>query len=231
MLFPRGLIVSCQALQGNPLRDSDILAHMAKAAELGGAKAIRANGVADISAMRKLLTVPIIGINKLVDDTGRTVITPTFESAKAVVEAGADIIALDATFQPSTLREETQGLIRRIHDELGKPVMADISTADEAEHACKIGADLVSTTLAGYLPGHHFEESERYVPNFALLEEILSRPGVTCPVVGEGRFWRVEDMRKALEMGVHALVVGKAITNPMAITTYFTSGISGIEGV
>ncbi len=231
MLFPRGLIVSCQALQGNPLRDSDILAHMAKAAELGGAKAIRANGVADISAMRKLLTVPIIGINKLVDDTGRTVITPTFESAKAVVEAGADIIALDATFQPSTLREDTPCLIKRIHDELGKPVMADISTADEAEHACEIGADLVSTTLAGYLPGRHFEESERYVPNFALLEEILSRPGVTCPVVGEGRFWRVEDMRKALEMGVHALVVGKAITNPMAITTYFTSGISGIEGV
>ena len=231
MLFPRGLIVSCQALQGNPLRDSEILAHMAKAAELGGAKAIRANGVADISAMRKLLSVPIIGINKLVDDTGRTVITPTFESAKAVVDAGADIIALDATFQPSTLREDTQELIRRIHDELGKSVMADISTADEAEHACGIGADLVSTTLAGYLPGRHFEESERYVPNFALLEEILARPGVTCPVVGEGRFWRVEDMRKALKMGVHALVVSKAITNPMAITTYFTSGISDIEGV
>ncbi|MBR4236689.1 MAG: N-acetylmannosamine-6-phosphate 2-epimerase [Clostridia bacterium] len=231
MLFPRGLIVSCQALAGNPLRDSDILAHMAKAAELGGARAIRANGVSDISAMRRLLDVPIIGINKMTDDTGRTVITPTFESARAVVEAGADIIALDATFQTSTLREDTKTLIGRIHAELGKPVMADISTADEAEHACAIGADLVSTTLAGYLPNHHFPEEERYVPDFPLIKEILSRRGVTCPVVGEGRFWRVEDMRRGLEMGLHAIVVGKAITNPMAITAYYTHGLQGLMEV
>ena len=228
MLFPRGLIVSCQALEGNPLRDSDILAHMAKAAELGGAKAIRANGTADISAMRKLLTVPIIGINKMQDDTGRTVITPTYESARAVAMVGADIIALDATFQFSSLREDTQTLIERIHNELGKLVMADISTADEAEHACEIGADLVSTTLAGYQPNHHFPEEERYVPDFGLLDDILSRPRVTRPVVGEGRFWRVEDMEKAFRMGVHAIVVGKAITNPMAITTYFANGIKAV---
>lgn len=224
-IFPGGLVVSSQALEGNPLRDSERLAHMAKAAELGGASAIRANGVEDITAMRRLLTIPIIGINKQKDGTGRTVITPTFESAKAVVEAGADVIALDATFCESDIREDVETTIRRIHEELHVPVMADISNAEEAARAAQMGADLVSTTLAGYVPGALYVPEEKYVPNFALIESILSDPRVTCPVVGEGRFWRPEDLQKGLEMGLYAVVIGKAITNPMAITEYFMTAV------
>ena len=223
--LPKGLIVSCQALEGNPLRDSVILAHMAKAAELGGASAIRANGVEDISAMRALLTVPIIGINKTKDETGRVVITPTFESARQVVRAGADIVARDATFCESNIREDVQTTIERIHRELGVPVMADISCREEAVRAAQWGADLVSTTLAGYMPDRHFVPEETYIPNFDLIKSILSDPRVTCPVVGEGRFWTPADLKKGLEMGLRAVVIGKAITNPMAITRYFMQAV------
>lgn len=224
-IFPGGLVVSCQALAGNPLRDSERLAYMAKAAELGGASAIRANGVEDITAMRKLLTIPIIGINKQHDATGRVVITPTFESARQVVEAGADAIALDATFCESNIREDVQTTIRRIHEELKVPVMADISNAEEAARAAAWGADLVSTTLAGYMPNASYAPEEKYIPNFPLIESILKDPRVTCPVVGEGRFWNPDDLQKALEMGLYAVVIGKAITNPMAITEYFSAAV------
>ena len=223
--FNKGLIVSCQALEGNPLRDTYVLARLAKAAEIGGAVAIRANGVEDITEMRKLLTVPIIGINKQKDATGRTVITPTFESAKRVCEAGADVIALDMTFQESDIREEPGKTVERIHAELGIPVMADISTVEEAVAACEAGADLISTTLAGYLPGKEYAPNEKYIPNYPLIEAILSNDKITVPCIGEGRFWTPEALQKGLSMGLYGVVIGKAITNAMAITQYFTAGL------
>ena len=221
--FNRGLVVSCQALAGNPLRDTYVLARLAKAAEIGGAVAIRANGVEDITEMKKLLTVPIIGINKQKDSTGRTVITPTFESAREVYEAGAGVIALDMTFQESDIREDPKETVRQIHEKLGIPVMADISTVEEAIAACEAGVDLVSTTLAGYLPGKEYAPHEKYIPNYALIEEILKNGKVTAPCIGEGRFWTPEALQKGLSMGLYGVVIGKAITNAMAITQYFTA--------
>lgn len=224
-IFPGGLIVSCQALEGNPLRDSERLAYMAKAAELGGASAIRANGVEDIAAMHRLLTIPIIGINKQKDATGRITITPTFESARQVVEAGASAIAIDCTFYASPIREDISTTIRRIHNELNVPVMADISSVEEAAHACAMGVEMISTTLTGYMPNAGYKPEEKYKPNFELIESILNDSRVTCPVVGEGRFWRLEDVQKGLEMGLYAVVIGKAITNPMAITEYYSTAV------
>ncbi len=220
MEFPKGLIVSAQALEGNPFRTSEGLALMAHSAELGGANALRANGAEDISAMRKRVTLPIIGIDKRTDGSGRTVITPDFEGAKRVVEAGANIIALDCTFYPSDIKEDTPTLIKRLHEELGVLVMADISTLEEAVNAAEMGVDAVSTTLAGYVPGALHNDSELYTPNFKLISDIASKKlGVT--LVAEGRFWTPADVKKAYELGADAVVIGKAITNPMAITKYF----------
>lgn len=222
--FKKGLIVSSQAREGNPFyQDAEGLAKLAYAAELGGAVALRADGVKEISAMKKLVSIPIIGINKQYDSTGRIVITPTFESAKEVYEAGADLIAMDMTFQESDIREDIGETVRRIHEELGIPVMADIACAEEAVRAAKLGADLVSTTLAGYLPGKEFAPNEKYVPNFELIESILKDERITCPVIGEGRFWTPEALKKGIDMGLYGVVIGKAITNPMAITEYFVS--------
>jgi len=222
--FPTGLIVSAQALDGNPFRNSEALALMAEAAELGGAVAIRANGVEDISAMRKRVTIPIIGIDKRKDSSGRTIITPDFEGAQRIYEAGASIIALDATFYPSDITENRKELIKRIHEELGIPVMADISTFEEARCAAEMGVDAVSTTLAGYVPGALHSDDELYVPDFSLLSEIVSAK-LPCKVVAEGRVWSGEDLKEAFNIGADAVVIGKAITNPMAITRYYNSFI------
>ena len=222
--FPTGLIVSAQALEGNPFRNSQALALMAESAAIGGASAIRANGVEDISAMRERISIPIIGIDKRCDSTGRTVITPDFEGAKKIYEAGADIIALDATFYPSDIAEDREELIRRIHEELGIPVMADISTFEEAVNAAKMGVDAISTTLAGYVPGALHSDDELYVPDFTLLSQIVSA-NLPCKIVAEGRIWGHEDIREAFNIGADAVVIGKAITNPIAITRYYNSFI------
>lgn len=229
MNFPTGLIVSAQALEGNPFRNSEALALMAEAAALGGAVAIRANGVEDIAAMRRRISIPIIGIDKRRDSNGRMVITPDFEGAKKIFEAGANIIALDATFYPSSISEDRHTLIKRIHEELGALVMADISTLDEAIHAAEMGADAVSTTLAGYVPGALYAKDELYVPDFTLLSEIAAAK-LPCKVVAEGRVWGGEDLKEAFHIGADAVVIGKAITNPMAITRYYTSFVPSKDG-
>lgn len=224
MKFPTGLIVSAQALEGNPFRNSEALALMAESAMLGGASAIRANGTEDITAMRKRVSIPIIGIDKRKDSSGRTVITPDFEGAKRIFESGANIIALDATFYPSDITENRKELIKRIHEELGALVMADISTFEEAVSAAEMGADAVSTTLAGYVPGALHTKEELYIPDFTLLSKIVNEK-LPCKVVAEGRIWGGDSLKEAFNIGADAVVIGKAITNPMAITRYYNSFI------
>ena len=223
-MFPKGLIVSAQALEGNPFRNSEYLSVMAEAAVLGGAVAIRANGVDDIREMRKRISVPIIGIDKKKDSTGRTVITPDFEGARRIAEVGATIIALDVTDYPSDIAEDRKTLIDRIHNELGLMVMADISTAGEAKKAADMGVDAVSTTLAGYVPGALHTAEELYTPNFELVKAIAAM-NLPCSLVVEGRLWERDDLKRVFALGADAVVIGKAITNPMAITRYFLSGV------
>ena len=54
------LIVSCQALEDEPLHSSYIMSKMALAAKMGGAKGIRANSVEDIRAIKKEVEEMII---------------------------------------------------------------------------------------------------------------------------------------------------------------------------
>ena len=135
--IPKGLIVSSQALDGNPMKDPKMLAAMAKAAELGGAVSIRANGADNIAEMKKLLTVPIIGLNKIADRDGTIIITPDFARAEEIASVGADIIALDATLRKSPIKQDTRELIKQIHDRLHLPVLADVSNAREAAFAAE----------------------------------------------------------------------------------------------
>ena len=126
---------------------------MARAAEAGGAAAIRANGAADVAAIRAVTSLPLIGLNKL-GDPGGVYITPTFASAVGIVEAGADLVALDGTLRPRPDGALLADQIARIHDELGVPVLADVDTLEAGLAAREAGADLVATTLSGYTNGH-----------------------------------------------------------------------------
>jgi putative N-acetylmannosamine-6-phosphate epimerase len=152
------------------------------------------------------------------------VITPDFEGVKRIAQAGATIIAMDVTDYPSDIAEDRKTLIDRIHNELGLMVMADISTASEAKKAAEMGVDAVSTTLAGYVPGALHSADELYKPNLELVR-IIADMRLPCALVVEGRIWGKDDLIKAFELGADAVVIGKAITNPMAITRYFLSGV------
>lgn len=79
-----GLIVSCQADPGSPLRSPSIMAAMALAAEMAGAIGIRANWAPDIAAIKGEVRLPVTGINKIrrPDQHPRAYITPSFEAAE-----------------------------------------------------------------------------------------------------------------------------------------------------
>ena len=216
-----GLIVSCQALAGNALRSSHAMALMARAAMQGGAAAIRANGVEDITAIKEKVTnIPIIGLNKEAASAEIPYITPTFEHARAVAEAGADIIALDATARPRPGNVSAAELIRRVKTELKIPVMADIAVFEEGVAAAEAGADLISTTLSGYtanspkIPG----------PDLNLVKRLTA--AVPTPVVAEGRYHNPDELTAAFRCGAFAAVIGKMITNPEFITRYFISHLN-----
>jgi len=150
MLIPKGaLVVSCQARADNPLHGPVYMSAMAQAAEAGGAGGIRANGEADVAAIRAVTRLPIIGIAKVWDDRFPVYITPGFAQAAQVAGAGADVVGIDATPRPRN-GEPVERLIGRIRSELGREVFADIATLEEGRAACAAGATYVATTLAGY---------------------------------------------------------------------------------
>ncbi len=214
-IFQRGLIVSCQAREGEPLFGSNIMARMAKAAELGGAIGIRANSPPDIRAIKEAVPLPIIGIYKINTEGFDVYITPTFESARAVADAGADVIAIDGTGRARPNGETLESLIRRIHKEPGVPVMADCSTLAEGVNAVRAGADAVATTLAGYTSYTRETDS----PDFELLAGLIKNAGV--PVIAEGGYRYPAQAGRALKMGAYAVVVGSAVTRPHKITARF----------
>jgi N-acylglucosamine-6-phosphate 2-epimerase len=209
------LIVSCQADKGDPLDDLDTLVRIATAVLRGGAGGLRAEGVERIAAFRAITQVPIIGLIKTSDTNGDVYITPDFRSAKAVSDAGADIIALDCTARRLTAAEPWPELIRRIHAELQRPVLADIATLEDALAAERAGADAVATTLYGYTA----ETANIRNISWPLIQAMLSH--LTIPVLVEGHITDPLEVRRALDLGATAVVVGTAITRPQAITTRF----------
>lgn len=213
------LIVSCQALEGNPLKGPVFMSTMAQAAVQGGAAAIRANGVEDVKAIKKKINVPVIGINKMPVSENIPYITPNFTMAKEIYEAGADIIALDATLRERPDGIKTDELIKQIKDALGIPVMADISTYEEGMAAAEAGADIIATTLSGYTA----YSPRMKTPDLELVKRLAS--STETPVIAEGRYNAPEYVKAAYENGAYAVVIGKIITNPEFITRYFLEKI------
>ena len=220
MFLPKGLIVSCQAYEGDPMFGARMMAAMAAAAEEGGAVGIRANSPADIAAIRAVTALPIVGLYKLYAPTSEVYITPSCESAAAIAKAGSDMIALDATPRPRHNSETVGQLIQFVHDELGKPVMADVSCVEDALLAESLGADVISTTLAGYT---QHGRPKMAGPDLDFLTEVVRR--VRLPVIAEGRYHEPNQAARAMQFGAHAVIVGSAITRPEDITRRFAAAM------
>lgn len=220
------LIVSSQASEGEPLCAPEHICAMAMSGVNGGAKGLRLEGADNIAYVRQRTKLPIVGLIKSKnvseqDKLSTVYITASFDDAKACTDAGADIVALDATARKRLDGLSLDETIARIHQELKVPVWADISTFEEGIVARKAGADVVSTTLFGYT-----EQTSRDAeapPDFELLERLCKK--LDCPIVLEGRVWHPHELTRAFELGAHAVVVGSAITRPQLITKRFVAAI------
>ncbi|MEW5859471.1 MAG: N-acetylmannosamine-6-phosphate 2-epimerase [Cyanobacteriota bacterium] len=202
----QGLIVSCQAPADSPLHEPSVIAAIAQAAILNGAVGVRIDTPAHVKAVRERVKSPIIGLWKQQIPGYEVYITPQFEHAEAIAQAGADIIAIDATLRDRPGAETVETLIARIHDELGKPVMADVDTIESAIAAAAAGADIVGTTLYGYTA-----QTKNFAPpGFDLLTQIVEI--ISVPAICEGGIASPQQAKHALELGAYAVVVGTAIT-------------------
>ncbi|MEV0958596.1 N-acetylmannosamine-6-phosphate 2-epimerase [Streptomyces sp. NPDC049951] len=211
------LIVSCQAPPGDPMRETSALVRLALCAVAGGGAAIRANEPEVVAAITAAVDLPVIGLWKD-GDTG-VYITPTVRHALAVVEAGAAVVAADATDRPRPDGSTFAELVAAVHA-AGALVMADVSTLAEGLAAADQGADFVSTTLSGYVPG----TPEQTGPDLDLVTSLSA--ALSVPVVAEGRINSPQEAAEAVARGAHSVVVGTAITAPTALTSRFVAGLA-----
>jgi len=214
-----GLIVSCQPdadePEEDPLNRPEIMAALAQAAVAGGACAVRVDSPAHIAAVRAAVSVPVIGIYK-VDLPGYAVrITPTLDLAAQISQAGADILAVDATARPRPQGESAAAYIRLLIEAAGKPILADVATFEEGLAAAEAGAAAVATTMSGYTS----YSPRRFDPDFTLLEQLVK--ALSIPVIAEGRFNTPTLASQAIKRGAWAVTVGSAITRPRIITHWF----------
>lgn len=213
------LIVSCQALENEPLHSSFIMSRMALAAKVGGAKGIRANSVEDIHEIKKTVDLPIIGIIKKEYGDCPVFITPTLKEVEALVQEGVDIIAMDATLRPRPEHQNLDSFFYEVKQRFpNQKFMADCSTVEEALHADELGFDFIGTTLVGYT-----KESENLKieeNDFEIIRTILKK--VKHPVIAEGNIDTPQKAKKVIEMGCYSVVVGSIITRPQVITKRFT---------
>jgi N-acylglucosamine-6-phosphate 2-epimerase len=205
-----GLVVSVQAPPGSPLRDPSHMAAIALAAEAGGAVGIRAAGDADVAAIKSAVGLPVIGLRKRQVERTDVIITPEVADARDIAAAGADVVAVDATARPRPGASDGAELVGLLAG-LGVPVLADVDTLAAGAAAREAGADAVASTLSGYTGGPAPEE-----PDIDLVRDLARE--LDCPVLAEGRIATPGHVRAAFDAGAHAVVVGTAITDPVALT-------------
>ena len=212
------VIISVQAMPNEPLYKEEVLIAMMQSVINGGAKALRLAGCRDVKNAKKLFDVPVIGLtkpDKLPDNWIDVVyITPTLKEVDELIEAGADIIATDATNRVRP-KENLQEIISYIKSK-NKYAMADISTFEEGIKARKLGFDIISTTLSGYTS---HSRQDLTMPDFELLEKLVKE--LDCPVVLEGRVWTPDEVDRAFKLGAYSVVIGSAVTRPQLITKRF----------
>lgn len=210
------LIVSTQAYEDTPLYGASNMQIMAQSALLGGADAIRACWSEDIKKIRELGDFIIIGIHKIdVSDINSEIfITPTYQFAKEIIEAGADIIAIDARILPSRGKDELLNLLKTIKDNHPDiPIMADISNIEEAKFVSDTKlVDIIATTLVGL-------DEDLKEPNVEIIKEIKAYTDI--PVNAEGNIWESDHLISVINAKADMVTIGSAISRPHLITNRF----------
>ncbi len=216
----KGIIISCQLEPGDPIDDVCFIVSMAKAAKYAGAVAIRTNDAKHVRAVKKFVDIPIIGLVK--DRKYEAFITPTFEHAREVIEAGADFVAIDCTRSKRPVElDELFEQIRSKFPDVG--IVADIADELDAERVQNLKPDFIATTLCGYTS----YTKERDVPNIDLVRKLSKR--LVVPIIAEGGYSTLEEVEKAFEYGAYAVVIGTAITRPWLTIKKFVDGTKKVR--
>lgn len=218
------IIVSCQALPGEPLyvEEKSVMYLMARAAKMAGARCIRTNSIRDVLAIKEETTLPVIGLIKKEYEGYESYITPTLKEVDQLVEAKADVIALDCTMRKRGDGTTINEFIAQIKKKYSNIIlMADISTYEEGINAWKCGVDMISTTMSGYTSYSPNLEG----PDYGLVELLVQ--AVDIPVIAEGRIHTPQIAKEMLNLGAYAVVVGGAITRPYEIAKRFFQVIEG----
>ena len=211
-----GLIVSCQALEDEPLHSSFIMQRMAVAAMQGGAAGIRANTVEDIVQIKEVVDLPVIGIIKKVYGDSDVFITPTMKEIDQLMVIRPEIVALDGTDRRRPGNISLEDFFKEVREKYKDQLfMADCSTLEEGVRAAELGFDLIGTTLRGYTE----YTKDVSLPDLEIMRTLVEK--VEKPVIAEGGIWTPRQLKAALDTGVLAAVVGTAITRPMEITKKF----------
>jgi N-acylglucosamine-6-phosphate 2-epimerase len=206
-----GLVVSCQAPEGSPLRDPAILARIAMAAEDAGARAIRTEGIETVRAVKAAVSVPVIGLVKRTTNSP-IYITPGVEDVRQLAEAGADIIALDATIRTREGGEEPEEFLHQAMEAAPHVLlMADIDDLASGLLAAQSGAHIVGTTLSGYT-GDHIPAN----PDLELVSALAA--AIDRPIIAEGRYTNAAQVKEAISRGALAVCIGTALTDPWTLT-------------
>lgn len=222
-----GLIVSAQTQKDEPIYTEDMVVKMAECAKWAGAVGLRINSPEQIRQVKEAnLGLPIIGLYKVWHDDTPVFITPTMKEVDAIVEAGADIIAIDCTSETTHEGTKAWDLIKKVRvkypDHL---IFADCSTIEEAKRASDNGAEIVAPTLYGYTPATKNAEGADYRMIGKLCREI----GDDACVIMEGHLYSPEDAIKCIFLGCHAVVVGSAITRPHYVAKRFVDALGGYQ--
>jgi N-acylglucosamine-6-phosphate 2-epimerase len=219
-----GLVVSVQADAGTPLAEPVHLAAIARAAVLGGARGIRAEGIENLTAIRHAVDVTIIGLWKRRTPNSDVYITPGLADARAVAATGVDLVAVDATARPRLDGHSAAQLVAALTGELGDRVLADVDCLEAGVAARAAGAAAVATTLAGYTDGRHVPAE----PDVELVARLSAQ--LDCPVLAEGRYGSPAQVAAAFAAGAHAVVVGRAISDPIELTRRLAAPTVGADG-
>lgn len=218
-----GLIVSCQTQKDEPIYTPDMVVKMAECAKWGGAVGLRINSPEQIRQVKEAnIGLPIIGLFKVWHDDTDVFITPTMKEVDAIVQAGADIIALDCTAQITHEKTIAWDLLAEVRKKYPDHlILADVSNIEEAIHAYKNGAELVAPTLYGYTKEtKHIEGA-----NFRMVAQMCRELAGKAHVIMEGHIYTPEEAMQCLYLGCHSVVVGSAITRPHYVTKRFVDCI------
>lgn len=218
------IIVSSQAQKNEPLYNEIAMnALIETIVVLGKTDCLRLAGARDVKNTKEKFgdSVVVIGITKPdiipVNYKELVYITPNIEDANSLIEAGADIIAFDATKRER--KTSVLELINFIHSK-NKMAMADIAEFNEAKEAYELGADIISTTLSGYTKN---TENTPDAPDFNLLQKCAKE--LKCPIILEGKTKDYKDVKHAFELGAYAVVIGSMVTRPHKIIEEFKKGL------